>query len=241
MDEKFTLAPGPIPADYDGRPTQPWMLLVTEIDAAASLLDHADSILREIRFSNEDLEPLLTVWSIGAEKLLKLTIGAIHASEHGSWPTVKAMRDDYGHKILKLDAECRSLIGHRLNSATHRRVVEAELAAVAGDRVITPCLELLTRYADKGRFYYLDHLANSPQPDPAPTELWDELLTGIGNEDPDTTFAGTQPEIELSIRRTFEQVRTALRAWRTLYYRAWIQGICGEDARGYGWRLEPPN
>lgn len=241
MDEQFTLGPGPIPDDYDGRPTQPWMLLVTEIDAAAALLDHTDAILRTIRFNNKHLEPLLTVWSIGAEKLLKLTIGMVYTEEHGTWPSVQTMRNEYGHDITNLDAVCRGLIADRLDAATYRAVVQADLNAVSEDDVIAAGLDVLTRYASKGRFFYLDSLANAPQPQPAPSELWDDILTGIVTGDPELRLGQTLPETELAIRQMFERVRTAMRTWRTLYYRAWIQGICGEHARGYGWRFQPPN
>lgn len=40
--------------------------------------------------------------------------------------------------------------------------------------------------------------------------LWDEVLTGIIEDNPNATLSGTEPEIELAVRLMFERVRTAL-------------------------------
>lgn len=166
-----------------------------------SLLDHAEHLLGEFRFANRSLEPLLTVWSIGAEKLLKMTTGMIHTEMTGSWPTVHEICGEYGHDSAALDRRCRDLIRQRMPLATHPPVIDAALRAVDGEELIDDLLQMLTRYAKSGRFYNLDHLASSPQFEASPTELWEEVQLKVQRRDPSISAAVGGDQVEFDAGR----------------------------------------
>ena len=202
-----------------------------DLDAIrAELLDHADSILSGYRFAEESLDPLLTVASIGCEKVIKMTVGLLHVESAGAWPSKNIMRTDYGHNVILLDQVCRDLMRGRIQLAVARGYVEDLLEGIEADPLVGPFLHLLARYAANGRFYYLDDLADEPQPLPPPSELWEELTSAVNGFDPEVLQPLIAGPYDDAAARTIGHVRTALWKWRNMYWRAWIQGVCGPTA-----------
>lgn len=220
-----------------------WISTVYEMDSARSLLNHADETVSGARLAEESIDPLVTVASIGAEKMLKMTLGVINTEMHGTWPTKTVMRG-FGHDITELDRTCRDLLDRRAAAMLGQRrgTFEAICETVDSNPVVAGLLELLSRYAQNGRFYNLDELANQPQPNPAPRELWRTAVeAAVHRADP--MIASLLSGIatwDAGVARLFAQVRRALASWRELYFSAWIWGLCGEDAKQYGWTLQPP-
>jgi hypothetical protein len=148
------------------------------VDAASSLFQHGFRILQDYRFATRDADPLFVCLAGGSEKLLKLTLG-LHGTEvDGTWPSAAVMQG-YGHKITELDAAVRNLIQSRSMQSTAPGYVRQLLDQVAHDPHLTQVLATLERYAVRGRFYNLDYLADKPQPEASPAELWEELHQDI--------------------------------------------------------------
>ncbi|QNE20188.1 hypothetical protein F1D05_22600 [Kribbella qitaiheensis] len=220
-----------------------WSFQVREISAAMSLLNHADTVLGDFEFAARSLEPLLTVWSIGAEKLLKLTAGFIHTETHQTWPSKSEMVNDYGHDIARLDDRCRGLFRERLSLATSPGIIEDCLTETETNPLINGLMQTLTRYAKSGRFYNLDHLADSPQIEDSPADLWEVTQQKILAHNPAilAKIGGTQSEYEEARSEMYGESREAARTWRNLYHRAWVQGVCGPTAKQMSYELGRPS
>ena len=221
-----------------------WTYLIAEVDAAAALLGRGRAIWLDYSFALRDAEPLMVLLATGCEKLLKLTYGELHQALHGSWPpasTLGANRNGYGHDLRRLDEDLRHLIRQHLARATNPGVVSAALERLEADLYIGQLIDTLTSYGMNGRFHNLDHLASRPNPPKSPGALWEQLVT-------DATFAHADHRmIAQTSDRGLQHVReginqlliNSLVSWQEFYARAWIQGVCGEQARGHGFSLLP--
>jgi hypothetical protein len=222
-------------------PRRIWVAKIYEMNAARALLDHADNTLAGSRFAEESVEPLLTVASIGCEKVLKMTLGVINTEVHGAWPSKQVMKT-FGHDVVTLDSQCRRLFRERSELALAKGYFKALQDEADADGLIGTFLTVLARYASNGRFYYLDDLADNPQDLPAPSEFWSDVESQTLQTDPEILqlLNGTNQDVDAAVARSIGHVRTSLARWRNLYYRAWIQGVCGEQAKAYGWQLQLP-
>lgn len=144
--------------------------LIGEMTSTRNLLGYGVRTLRGARFLETTRDPIMTMLSIGVEKLLKLTIGVISLDESGAWPSKKVMMD-FGHGIEELFVTVMHAIARRTNGST--AYVAGLIEEVESDPVLRPLLAALDRYGKSGRFYNLDMLADSPQVEPDPSRLWD--------------------------------------------------------------------
>ena len=145
--------------------------LIGEMTSTRNLLGYGVKALRGARFLETTREPIMTMLSIGVEKLLKLTIGTISLDERQTWPS-KATMMSYGHGIAELfDCVLKEIADRTADSS---RYVKGLVAGVVADPVLRPLLAALDRYGSSGRFYNLDTLADSPQSGADPGRMWDE-------------------------------------------------------------------
>jgi hypothetical protein len=217
-----------------------WTFLVAEIDATASLLRRGRQLWLDYSFALLDAEPLMVLLATGCEKLLKLTFGLTHADETGAWPAYAVLKK-YGHDLVGLDRDCRGLISDRLDRATHPAVISPLLDAAGTDPHLRQLLDTLTTYAQRGRFYNLDHLAGSPQGTDSPATMWDQLVDGAFFSRTDLQpLLGQDNESWKRLRRETNQMLVdSLSTWQELYARAWAHGICGAEAKRFGLGLLP--
>lgn len=145
--------------------------LIGEMTSTRNLLGYGVRTLRGARFLETTRDPIMTMLSIGVEKLLKLTIGTISLDERQTWPS-KATMMDYGHGISGLFDYVLLEILHRTEDSSD--YVKGLVAGVVADPVTRPLLAALDRYGKSGRFYNLDMLADSTQSEPDPASMWDE-------------------------------------------------------------------
>lgn len=220
------------------------MWLSYEQDAAVSCLRRGWDVLADYRFAATEAEPLFVLLATGTEKLLKLTYGLTVQAESGSWPSQEAMgaRGGWGHRVADLDAECRSLLRAGVDRAVYPHYVTGLLDALDADRYVVPWLTALQRYATNGRFYNLDHLADAVQRQPSPRVLWEELYNSVALADPQHTqlIGRSQADWDALIQRTTSRLADSLWLWWETYYRAWVQGACGPEARRDSGTLAPP-
>ncbi|WP_457101761.1 hypothetical protein [Microbacterium sp. P5_E9] len=145
--------------------------LIGEMTSTRNLLGYGVRVLRGARFLETTRDPIMTMLSIGVEKLLKLTVGVISLDEAQVWPS-KATMISYGHGIVELFDRVMSEIQSRTANSTD--YVKGLVSGVDIDPTLRPLLRALDRYGRSGRFYNLDMLADSPQPEMDPARMWDD-------------------------------------------------------------------
>jgi hypothetical protein len=195
--------------------------LIGEMTSTRNLLGYGVKVLRGARFIETTRDPIMTMLSIGVEKLLKLTVGVISLDETETWPSKPRMMS-YGHGIVSLfDHVMEEIRARTLNSSDY---VRGLVAGVDADPVLRPLLAALDRYGRAGRFYNLDMLADSPQPEASPAMMWDEaeqatlaeprivelqrIATELlsNNEAWDAFYAGVQGHAADSVERLWEMI-----------------------------------
>ena len=100
------------------------------------------------------------------------------------------------------------------------------------DEVLAILLSTFSRYATQGRFYNLDHLADSTQAEPSPAKLWEDMHQLLLQANPAllSDDAGRRPALNRLIRE-------ALATWCELIQRSWMTGVFGAEARLWGPQL----
>ncbi len=147
-------------------------VFIGEITSTRNLLASGLRILREGAFFDTTKDPIFTTLSIGVEKYLKLTLGVISLDEHGGWHTNAEMRA-YGHGIAEMWDRVMGEV--RSRTADKSEYLPTLVARVDADPVLRPLLDVLDRYGQSGRFFNLDMLGGSPQPELSPDALWDAV------------------------------------------------------------------
>jgi hypothetical protein len=100
--------------------------------------------------------------SIGAEKLLRLTVGITSIEETASWPSRDFMQKKMRHRIVLLDQTARQALRRRRNHGTAPGHMDHALAILDADVLLSSMLAALDRYGSEGRFLYLDTLGRQP-------------------------------------------------------------------------------
>ena len=136
------------------------MHLIQESDSAKHLLAYGLGALSTAEFIETTRNPIMTMLSIGVEKMLTLGLGLQHVGDNRVCLPARVLQTDLRHDLIKMEALLRQAIRDNVDRATHRYNVDQALAAVV---VWPPLLSALNRYGQEGRFYYLDARAENPQ------------------------------------------------------------------------------
>lgn len=145
--------------------------LLAEMTSTRNLLAYGIRVVRTGGFIDTTRDPILTMLSIGVEKLYKLTLGLIALDRDRRWPTKSEMQKQ-GHKLVPMHATVMSEL--RARTANKSQYVRGLLAEVENDPVVVPAIEALDMYGRMGRFYYLDELGDAPQ-SVNPDDLWQNI------------------------------------------------------------------
>jgi hypothetical protein len=171
----------------------------------------------------------MSLLALGAEKLLKLTIGLAHLDRDEPWPSLQQMQR-IGHRIVSADAQARSMLD--LNRGTAPGHLADRLEGIESDPILAVALPVLERFADKGRFYFLDSLGERPQTETAPHFMWVRLVSRLANEDPELSAKMDTPEGWKEGRPVVNQmIVVCLRDWWEFYRAVWMTGANGPLAR----------
>ena len=157
--------------------------LIFETTGTRNLLGLGIWSLRHARYRESTLDPVMTMLSIGVEKLMKMSLGLINVAERGAWPSHAQFKNVWRHDLSLMNAELLVALRGRLHLATHRSVVEPLLLGVESDPGWQPIVDALSRYGVSGRFYHLDQLAEQPQTGEQPEALWDEAERALIDHD----------------------------------------------------------
>lgn len=225
----------------DGLTHSQGFLLLEESDSAKHLLAYGLRALRSAAFHDTTRDPVMTMLSIGVEKLLKLGLGLIHVVERRTWPSKRTLQTVYRHDIVRMERLLRDAIRDNAGGATHRLYVDQAIAAVDADPVWPPLVAALNRHGQEGRFFYLDALAESPQPEASPQEFWNAVDNAALDNDPglNDVYARsiTNPQLADEFNRMLNaRVASSLQQWWDMVSIAGVQGVLG--VRGQAWGLE---
>lgn len=214
------------------------MNLIQESDSAKHLLAYGIQALRTAAFIETTRDPIMTMLSIGVEKMLKLGLGLAHVADTRVWLPASVLKNEYRHDLIKMEALLREAIMHNVDRSTHRYWVDQALAAVDADPVWPPLVSALNRYGQEGRFYYLDALADNPQREESPSTFWDAAERVALEHEPelDDLFQRMLTDFSLSAefyRKLNERMADSLQRFWDLVAMAAVQGALGK--RGMGW------
>ncbi len=168
--------------------------LLAEMTSVRNLLAYGVRAIRTGAFIETTRDPILTMLSIGVEKLYKLTLGLVALDRDHKWPSKSEMQKQ-GHKLISMHTAVMNEL--RIRTANKSEYVRERVADVDNDPVIVPVIEALDTYGRMGRFYYLDELGAAPQPvspddtwqnieqaaltDPAVAALYQEAMKNVGD------------------------------------------------------------
>ena len=136
-------------------------------------------MVRSAPFVDTTQDPILTMLSIGLEKLYKLTLGLITLDTSGSWPSSDVMRA-HGHNITRMHELVFVELGKRTADASP--YVRSLLNRTHADPVIKPLITALDMYGRSGRFYHLDLLGEAQHHRESPSSYWQEVESAASSD-----------------------------------------------------------
>ena len=214
--------------------------LIFETTSTRNLLGYGLWALRNARFWETTRDPILTMLSIGVEKMLKMSLGLAHVAERGEWPPLTTFRDTWRHNIGNMQDDLMQTIRSRLPEATHPAYVESQLVEVENDPVLPLLMAALSRYGQSGRFYHLDELALSPQAGEDPRHMWSEAenvalrLDAAMKARFEAASSNPDPEVfDAFVHELEARLAASIERWWDVVALAGKHGIFGE--RGGGW------
>ncbi len=216
--------------------------LLQEITSSRNLLAYGLRVMRTGAFVDTTRDPILTMLSIGLEKLYKLTLGLIALDHDHRWPT-KAQMQDQGHRLNKMHQAVMDELQARTSDRSE--YVRGLLAEIEDDPVVSPFVRALDMYGRQGRFYYLDHLGDSLQP-LSPDEVWQDI-ENAASTDPGVAALYQQAMRDVRNNEAWEQATRALRdRIAAALERVWIAiAVCGrnhvlgETGTTFGFEVHP--
>jgi hypothetical protein len=212
--------------------------LSDEVDAASTLLRHGLAILDSYRYASRDADAVFVCLAGGTEKLAKLSLGLRALDADGSWLPRRVMRETYGHDIVVLDGAVRQIISEGRDRSTAPGYIQQLLKDAGDDLSLDLVLRTLAQYARRGRFYNLDLLADSAQPEPSPAQLWEDLHQQLLDERPDLRTALAEGDWETGRKSLNQLIAGSLWRWCELVRRAWITGAVGQQAKQWAAQLD---
>jgi hypothetical protein len=195
--------------------------------------------LRNAEFRETTLDPVMTMLSIGVEKLMKMGLGLVHLADEDAWPPQNQFKNHWRHNLELMNGELLAALRARLPLATHRAVIEPMLEAVESDPGWGPIVTALTRYGIEGRFYYLDELAEHPQSGERPDSLWDHAENALLDQVPElkaqqvAALSGPQDEFDAFLHVLEGRMAESIEAFWRLLEDAGMHGMLG--VRGHQW------
>lgn len=155
-----------------GLTTAQELAFISEMNSARNLLAYGVHVVRSAPFIETTRDPILTMASIGLEKLHKLTIGLLALDNIGSWPSKDEMRGR-SHNLTEMHRFVMDEL--RLRVADSTAYVRGLFDDVESDPVLPALVDALDMYGRSGRFYYLDLLGERPQAWESPNDYWQRI------------------------------------------------------------------
>jgi len=200
--------------------------LLAEMTSTRNLLSYGVRVIRTGAFIETTRDPILTMLSIGVEKLYKLTLGLVALDRDCKWPT-KAEMQRRGHELVPMHQEVWGEL--RTRTASKSQYLRELLAEVDVDAVVVPVIAALDMYGQRGRFYYLDQLGEHLQP-VSPDDAWQRIEgAALADSSVAALYDRAMRDVrdndawERFIRALHERIATAVeRVWITI-------AVCGRN------------
>ena len=125
------------------------LALIAEMTSTRNLLAYGLRVIRADALTENNRDPILTMLSIGVEKLYKLTLGLAALDREGSWPNA-AKAKAWGHKLVPMYEAVMSELRSRTSDKSP--YVCGLVAEVEADPVVPPFITSLDMYGSNGRF-----------------------------------------------------------------------------------------
>lgn len=218
------------------------LALIEEMTSTRNLLAYGVRVVRTGAFVSTTRDPILTMLSIGVEKLYKLTLGLIALDVDKQWPSVKVMKAN-GHKLGDMHQKVIAELRERTRSKS--QYIRGLLAEVESDPVVIPVIEALDMYGRRGRFYYLDQLSESPQP-VSPDDVWQKIELAVLTES-DVAALYSRVNANIGNNEIFDEFKQALneriavaveRIW-IMIARSGMNHALGETGTHFGFEIQP--
>lgn len=215
--------------------------LLFEAHAARQLLGTGCHLLISDHGIDGKFDALATVWSIGVEKLLKVTLGLAALSAGEAWPDGKS----FGHNVLEMDGKLRAHLDDWEARAPQSQWLTRLLRAEQADPVWPALLSVLDAYARSGRFVYLDRLAQVTKPPQEPRPLWDRVEAAVLSNRPDlharvyATPPMPIPQFNAALVDVNTAIAQSLARWWFTVTRVGAFDAYGQQGRRFAMELEP--
>lgn len=154
---------------------QQMVALLEEMTSTRNLLAYGLRVIRSAAFIDTTRDPILTMLSIGLEKLYKLTLGLVSLDHDHRWPSKTEMQRR-GHNLLEMHEAILSELQTR--TATGTPYIRGLVAEIERDQLVAPIVVALDLYGRGGRFYNLDELGGHSQPT-SPGTAWQEIEDAV--------------------------------------------------------------
>ena len=216
---------------------------IAEVTSTRNLLAYGARVVRTAAFIDTTRDPILTMLSIGFEKLYKLTLGLLSLDDNGKWPSKEQMKE-YGHNLgVMHDHVMLELERRTANSTPYVRTI---LARTKSDPVVRPFINALDTYGRSGRFYHLNMLGEVQQTWEGPDHYWQEIETATAAE-PDIQQALSAAMGDVTNGKLWDQVRLMqnqriANSVETLWEMIAICGrnnALGEAGKPFGFEVHP--
>lgn len=200
--------------------------LLAEMTSTRNLLAYGIRVIHTGAFIDTTRDPILTMLSIGLEKLYKLTLGLIALDRDHRWPTKTEMQKR-GHKLVPMHASVIDEL--RVRTANKSEYVRGLLTELDNDPVLVPIIEALDMYGRMGRFYYLDELGDAPQ-SVSPDDAW-QNVEQAALADPTVATLYQQAMKELGDNDAWDEfIRALHERIAAAVERLWIAiAVCGRN------------
>ncbi|KQQ19990.1 hypothetical protein ASF48_13930 [Rathayibacter sp. Leaf299] len=229
--------------NFEGLNQRQAIALIEEMDSAKHLLAYGERTVRSAAFADTTRDPILTMLSIGVEKLLKVAVGLVALDESGAWPTQTVMKREFGHGVVKLDGLLREKL--RAGIGDKSSYAQGWFAKVETDPVWPILLDALDAYGRSGRFYNLDLLADEPQSWDSPSAQWTLVENCAIDASPelqalrDAGFAGDMAAFNRLTRGTNTAIADSLHRWWEAIAVLGRHGLMGEHNKAFGFEVHP--
>lgn len=215
--------------------------LIRETESARQILGFGLEWLETATLIEGSRDSIMTLLSIGAEKLSKMALGLANVRDHRVWLPRTTFQSRYGHDLVRLTSDLAADLRGHLDLATHSPYIGTVLSAVERDPVWPAVVATLNRFGREGRFFELDGLAESPQRQPPPRQFRDEAerialdseaLLGEQFARASISIEGRERFNRALNRRLAESVRN----WWESIFRSGMHGMLSD--RGTAWAAD---
>ena len=213
--------------------------LLDEVDISIRLIKKGFSELQQISSGNDFYHPPILLISSGFERLMKCIICYWELKVNGDFPSRNILRGKGGRNGHDLNVLLQNIIDicNQFGSYEDRPATRDDLDFLMNNARLRCIIEILSGFAQGGRYYNLDVVTGGESPFEEPKDKWGELETEIVKEDAELLTLMKDPK---KSEEMYKRINTILMTYLERFTRAlsriFTLGELHEDAgRCYGY------